>query len=70
MPRQKSTLNLVDLTKALKAMKSAGLAIAQTKVASDGSFILIHIDGSDIANTETSEAALENWQLRRKQSIR
>ena len=64
MPRAKATLNTVDLTRALKAAKAAGLSITYTKVEPDGSITIGHSLEQKESDMSADEILL-NWQKKR-----
>lgn len=56
MPKGKSTFKQGDLTRAMKAARTAGLTIVRTEIQTDGKLILVHSDeGQPKAN------ALDDW---------
>ena len=65
MARPKATINTVDLTRAIKAMKAAGLAISYTKLDPDGTFTFVTLPGLPVSVHETAEDALADWQANR-----
>jgi hypothetical protein len=68
MPRAKASFTSVELTRAIKAARSAGLAITMTRIDPDGSIILSHGDLGIVPREATPDDALSKWQAKRKQA--
>lgn len=62
MARPKATINSVDMTRAIKTLKSAGLSICSTKVGPDGTVTFIHgSEGPDVT-VISADDALARWE--------
>lgn len=66
MPRPKATINSVDLTRAIKAIRAGGLTISYTKLAPDGTVTIVTVPELPAAGPTSPEDALANWQEQRK----
>ena len=69
MARPKATINTVDLTRAIKAIKAGGLSINYTKIDPDGTITLVHFPDLAGSGPELADNALANWEASRS-SIR
>jgi hypothetical protein len=65
MTRRKPTINTVDLTRALKAMQTAGITIISTTVRPDGEFTIQHILRPEDNSAVSPEGALFKWESNR-----
>lgn len=62
MARPKSTINSVDLTRAMKAMKSTGLTISFKKIAPDGTITFWHTPEALGKTSISADDALSQWE--------
>lgn len=67
MPRAKAKISIVDLTRTMKAAKSAGLTITSTMISRDGSIILSHGSAASEPHEASPDDALSQWQAKQKQ---
>lgn len=65
MARPKATINTVDLTRAIKAIRASGLAINYTTIDPDGTITLVHLPDSAGATSASPDDALAGWEAKR-----
>ena len=65
MARQKSIINSVDLTRALKAARAVGLTITSTKVGPDGTITLGHVLEGEVSEVDSADHELARWEAKR-----
>lgn len=63
MARRRSTINTVDLTRALKALRAAGIMVHSTTIAADGSVTILH--DTPLNLNASPEDALFRWETAR-----
>ena len=66
MARPKATINSVDLTRAVKAMKAAGLTINFTKIGPDGTITFMHGSEAPDVSAISADDALAQWEASRR----
>ena len=67
MPRNPSTFRQTDLTRAIKAVRNAGVGVARAEIAKDGRISII-IGKTHEANTDielTPDDELERWRKKK-----
>jgi hypothetical protein len=62
MSRTSSVFKQSDLTRAVKGVLAAGLEVVQTKIARDGSIVMVH---KAAQVPDDADAALDAWQAKR-----
>jgi hypothetical protein len=67
MSRSPSTFRQTDLTRAIKAVRNAGVAVARAEIATDGKIILImgETAGSSADIELTPDGELEQWRRKK-----
>ena len=66
MARPRATINTVDLTRAIKALRAGGLTISYTKFAPDGTVTFVTVPDLPVAGPTSPEDALAIWQEQRQ----
>ena len=66
MARPKATINSVDLTRAVKAMKAAGLTISFTRIGPDGTVTFIHGSEAPDVTAISADDVLSQWEASRR----
>lgn len=61
MARRKTTVNSVDLTRAIKAAKAGGLTICFTKIGTDGTITLVHVPDVAGSSSLPADNQLSDW---------